>query len=64
MKVKVKLKYVKPRLGVSTLALIVLDTPNLAFFVLRTFKGGPVKKTPCMIVYTGSLGASPAPTSS
>ena len=32
-----KLKYGKPRLGVSTLTKIVLDTPNLAkinFFVL------------------------------
>ena len=39
---KLYLKYVKPRLGVSTLTQIVLGTPNLAqinFFVLRTFKG-------------------------
>ena len=38
-----KLKYVKPRLGVSTLTQIVLDTPNVAqinFFVLGTFRGG------------------------
>ena len=38
-----KLKYVKPRLGESTLTQIGLDTPNLAqinFFVLRTFRGG------------------------
>ena len=38
-----KLKYGKPRLGVSTLTLIGRDTPNLAqinFFVLRTFRGG------------------------
>ena len=42
-----KLKYVKPRLGVSTLMQIVLDTPNLAqvkFSVLRTFRGGTSKQ--------------------
>ena len=42
-----KLKYVKPRLGESTLTQIGLDTANLAqinFFVLRTFRGGTSEK--------------------
>ena len=42
-----KLKYGKPRLGVSTLTYIGLDTPNLAyinFFVLELLGGVPVKK--------------------
>ena len=46
-----KLKYRKPRLGESTLTLIGLDTPNIALinlFVLRIFRGVPVKKTPCI----------------
>ena len=41
-----KLKYVKPRLGESTLTKIVLDTPNLAkinFSVLGTFGGSYLK---------------------
>ena len=43
------------------MTLIVLDTPNLAWInslVLRTFKGGPVKKTTLyhyMIVLTNRL---------
>ena len=46
-----KIKYGEPRLDKSTLTKIVLDTTNLAkinFSVLRTFRGRPSEKTPCI----------------
>ena len=42
-------KFIKARLGVSRTIYVNVDSPNLGFPYFNFFRGGPVKKTPCII---------------